>query len=86
MNTTYSVSQKRLDILGEAGLPLWVSAFDVNVTDVNEKARWYEDILYLFYADPNVEGIIIWGYWSEAHWRPLASLVDGMDFQVGRQI
>uniref|UniRef100_X1YSF7 GH10 domain-containing protein n=1 Tax=Capitella teleta TaxID=283909 RepID=X1YSF7_CAPTE len=71
----------RLEILGEAGLPLWATEFDVNITDATSKANWYEDVLYLLYADPNVEGIIIWGFWSKFHWRPDAALVEGMDFQ-----
>ncbi|ELT96446.1 hypothetical protein CAPTEDRAFT_102428, partial [Capitella teleta] len=81
--------QKRLDVMAEAGLPLWITELDVRDADVNVRAQGYEDALRLFFSHPSVEGIVIWGFWNEGISQPGASLVDGQDFvenAAGRRV
>ncbi|ELT91832.1 hypothetical protein CAPTEDRAFT_194144 [Capitella teleta] len=72
--------QKRLDVMAEAGLPLWITELDIRDADVNVRAQGYEDALRLFFSHPAVEGIVIWGFWDQGISQPDASLVDGPDF------
>ena len=77
------VFQSHLDILAQAGLPIWVTELDFRINDEHRRADAYEMALRLFYGHPAVEGIMFWGFWSEHHWggEP-AALVSGKDFRV----
>ena len=53
--------------------------------DENKRADAYEKALTAFYGHPSVEGILIWGFWDQAHWRGEgAALVKGNDFEVSQ--
>jgi endo-1,4-beta-xylanase len=73
-----------LDKLATLGLPIWITEFHLAHENVAERAALIEDALRLFYSHPAVEGIIFWGFWSEADFMKTipASLVDGKDFVV----
>ncbi|CAH1788827.1 unnamed protein product, partial [Owenia fusiformis] len=71
------VLQRRLDSLAEAGGEVWITELDVDQPDVNERATQYENALKIFYGHPAVRGVIVWGFWDQAHWKPNASLADG---------
>nr|KAG5711833.1 hypothetical protein BaRGS_026274 [Batillaria attramentaria] len=61
-----------------AGLPIWATELDVQSNDENKRADYYENALTALYGHPSVEGILIWGFWDQAHWRgEAASLVKG---------
>ncbi|KAK7104842.1 anti-sigma-I factor RsgI6-like [Littorina saxatilis] len=85
-----TVIKGRLDILAQAGIPIWVSELDVIAQDENKRADFYEKALRALYGHPAVEGIIFWGFWDQAHWRgEKASLVKGNDLQMtaaGRRV
>ncbi|MEO0630463.1 MAG: endo-1,4-beta-xylanase, partial [Planctomycetota bacterium] len=66
----------RLDILAQLNKPIWVSEFDAEIVDKNLRADAYEDFYRLAYSHPAVEGILMWGFWEGAHWRPDAAIVD----------
>ncbi|XP_046372916.2 endo-1,4-beta-xylanase 1-like isoform X1 [Haliotis rufescens] len=75
--------KKHLDIISEAGLPIWVTEFDVMASDEHTRADWYETALRAFYGHPAVEGIMLWGFWSKRHWRgEPAALVSGDSFTL----
>ncbi|XP_046559363.1 anti-sigma-I factor RsgI6-like [Haliotis rubra] len=75
--------KKRLDLLAQVGLPLWVTELDLYSPDVNKRADWYETALRSLFGHPAVDGIMLWGFWSEQQWRgEPASLVSGPNFQV----
>lgn len=57
------------------GLPIWVTEFDVP-TDVGQRAIDLENFYRLCFSHPSVEGIIMWGFWSDSQWRDSASLVE----------
>eukprot|EP00058_Branchiostoma_floridae_P015822 XP_002601310.1 hypothetical protein BRAFLDRAFT_81351 [Branchiostoma floridae] len=75
-------TQSRLDKVASAGLPIWVTELDVNEPDVSERAGGLEDALRVAFSHPAVEGVLLWGFWNETHWRSHASLVDGDNFEI----
>ncbi|XP_078686187.1 uncharacterized protein LOC144918926 [Branchiostoma floridae x Branchiostoma belcheri] len=74
--------KNRLDKVGTTGLPVWVTELDVNERDVSARADGLEDALRVAFSHPAVEGIMLWGFWNETHWKPHASLVDGGNFEI----
>ena len=49
-----------------------------------KRADSYEKALTAFYNHPNVEGILMWGFWDQSHWRgEAAALVKGNNLEVG---
>ncbi|PVD26372.1 hypothetical protein C0Q70_14046 [Pomacea canaliculata] len=63
------VIKERLDILAQAGLPIWITALDVQAEDENRRANFYEKALTALYSHPAVEGILLSGFWDKAHQR-----------------
>jgi len=66
--------KKSLDRLAAFGLPIRITEFDVNIDDEQEKARFLKGFYETCFAHPAVEGILMWGFWEGAHWRPKAAL------------
>ena len=81
--TNTRLFQARLDTLAQAGVPIWVTELDVAAQDENTRADYYETALRSLYGHPAVDGILIWGFWDQAHWRGEdAALVRGDNLQV----
>ncbi|XP_035667840.1 endo-1,4-beta-xylanase 1-like [Branchiostoma floridae] len=74
--------KSRLDLLASSGLPIWVTELDFTEPNEFEKADGYEDAMRAAFSHPAVEGLLIWGFWDQAHWRPDAALVNGDNFQL----
>ena len=69
--------------MAEVGLPIWITELDVQISDINERAHGYEDVMRLYFGHPSVEGILLWGFWEGAISKPDVALVDGTDtFEV----
>ncbi|KAH9520353.1 hypothetical protein Btru_060582 [Bulinus truncatus] len=66
----------RLDILAQAGLPLWVTELDLSAHDENSRADWY-------FSHPSIEGIIFWGFWDH-DMDPSMALVHGNSFTLDK--
>lgn len=68
----------RLDYLGELGLPLKITEFDMNVNAVTmtdeEQAAQYAKMMRIAFSHPQVEGFLFWGFWDSRHWIPGAGL------------
>jgi endo-1,4-beta-xylanase len=56
--------------LGTLGLPIWVTEFDYEEPNDTFRADGLEDFYRICFSDPNVEGILMWGFWENCHWRP----------------
>merc|ERR1712106_165407 len=70
--------QAKLDSLGELALPIWVTELDISQHDAKARAAHLGYILQAAFSHASVEGIILWGYWDQRHWRGKeASLADG---------
>ncbi|MBN2136875.1 MAG: endo-1,4-beta-xylanase [Sedimentisphaerales bacterium] len=66
--------QGTLDKLGEFGLPIKITEYDFDSGDEQAKAEHLRQFYSICFAHPAVEGIIMWGFWEGAHWRPRAAL------------
>ncbi|GFO07795.1 endo-1,4-beta-xylanase [Plakobranchus ocellatus] len=71
----------RLDLLAQAGLPIWVTELDISTHDEKTRADWYEKVLRLYFSHPTVEGVIFWGFWDH-DMDPLKALVHGYTYDL----
>merc|ERR1712176_382944 len=70
--------QSKLDSLAELGLPIWVTELDIAQWDAKSRAKHLSYFLRAAFSRESVEGIILWGYWDQRHWKGKeASLADG---------
>lgn len=66
--------QATLDRLAQFNLPIKITEYDFATDDEQLKARHVKDFYTICFAHPAVEGILMWGFWQGAHWRPKAAL------------
>jgi endo-1,4-beta-xylanase len=55
-------------IASMTGLPIYVSEYDINVSDDNRQRSIMESQFTMFWNNDNVKGITIWGYISGSTW------------------
>ncbi|XP_059172789.1 anti-sigma-I factor RsgI6-like isoform X1 [Physella acuta] len=60
-----TLMKHRLDVLGIAGLPIWITELDLSAHDENTRADWYENALRVYFSHPSVEGVLFWGFWDD---------------------
>jgi GH35 family endo-1,4-beta-xylanase len=65
---------RSLDRLARFGLPVRITEFDVEGPTDEEHARRVEAFYRACFAHPAVTGVLMWGFWEGAHWRPKAAL------------
>jgi GH35 family endo-1,4-beta-xylanase len=63
-----------LDRLAIFGLPIKITEFDINTSNEERKAKALVDFYRACFSHPAVEGILMWGFWEGAHWRPKAAI------------
>ena len=69
--------QRLLDVLdqfSEIGLPIESTELSLNMTDRPLQADYMRDYLTALFSHPNVNGVMLWGFWAARHWRPDAAL------------
>jgi GH35 family endo-1,4-beta-xylanase len=66
--------QTALDRLGQFNLPIKITEFCVGEDAGGDAAAQVERLYRVAFAHPAVEGILMWGFWEGAHWRPQAAL------------
>ncbi|MGA9407722.1 MAG: endo-1,4-beta-xylanase [Bacteroidota bacterium] len=70
-----SLLKTNLDKLTATGLPVYISEFDINQQiDSVQEAR-YQIEFPIFWEDPGVYGITLWGYTQNETWKPYTYLV-----------
>jgi GH35 family endo-1,4-beta-xylanase len=63
------------DDFSEIAPRLQLSEFDVEAGDDEKlQADFYRDVMIATFSHPNFVGIIQWGFWENAHWKPHAAL------------
>lgn len=74
---TYSIStiESNLNRLVATGLPVYVTEFDINEADDNTQVQNYQTYFPLFWENPGVKGITLWGYVQGATWKQYAYLI-----------
>jgi endo-1,4-beta-xylanase len=63
-----------LDTLGQFGLPIKITEFDVLSDTEQDKVEVFRDVYRVAFAHPATKGILMWGFWAGAHWEPKAAL------------
>ncbi|VGO19259.1 endo-1,4-beta-xylanase [Pontiella sulfatireligans] len=64
------------DRFGRYGLPLVCSEFDVDLADEELQAAYTRDFLTAWFAHPDTQAFLQWGFWQDSHWLPYAGLYD----------
>jgi endo-1,4-beta-xylanase len=62
------------DRFATLGLPVRITELDIDSNDEKLQADYYRDFLTASFSHPNINGIMIWGFWEGAHWRPNAAM------------
>ncbi len=62
------------DRFRELGLPIQISEFDIDTSDEEMKVHYTRDFMTACFSHPAVTGVMMWGFWEGAHWRPRAAL------------
>ncbi len=60
-----------LDLMARFGLPIKITEYDC--TDDTDGTA-LETVYRLAFAEPQVNGILMWGFWAGRHWKPEAAL------------
>lgn len=63
-----------LDLFIPTQLPIQITEFDINTPDEELQADYTRDFLIAVYSHPVVNGVILWGFWEAAHWKPDACM------------
>lgn len=68
----FTTPEKIWEIVDEVhdatGLPVMISEFDSNFPNEQLQADYTRDFLTAWFAHPNTEAFIMWGFWGGAHW------------------
>ena len=70
-----AVVAANLDRLATAGLPIYISEFDLNFADDARQANVMRDLFPIFWDHPQVAGVTHWGHLQGSIWRPNAHLI-----------
>ena len=63
-----------LDRFGKLGYPIQISEFDIDTPDEQLSADFTRDFTTAIFSSPAVIGMVQWGFWEGAHWKPGAAL------------
>ena len=74
--------QISLERLAELGLPIWISEYDTVNPDPVERAKQLETFYRYCFSRPEVQGIIMWGFWEGSHWRGADASLVNLDWSI----
>lgn len=63
-----------LDRFGALGLPIQITEFDIETPDEQLQADYTRDFTTAVFSSPACTGLVHWGFWEGAHWKPTAAL------------
>lgn len=66
--------QKTLDKLSDFHLPIKITECLFEGDDEHNQAEELKKIFPVYFAHPNVEAIVMWGFWAGSHWRPWTAM------------
>jgi len=64
---------KVLDRFADLGLPIQITEFDIDTSDVEVQTAYTRDFLTAVFSHPAVSGVMCWGFWEGRHWKPRAA-------------
>jgi endo-1,4-beta-xylanase len=62
-----------LDRFANLGLPIQITEFDIDTSDVEVQTAYTRDFLTAVFSHPAVSGVMCWGFWEGRHWKPRAA-------------
>lgn len=62
-------------IASQTGLPVYITEYDIDLADDNKQKQVMQEQFTMFWNNPNVKGITLWGYIQGATWKPNTGLV-----------
>lgn len=62
-----------LDRFGELDLPIQITEFDIDTSDVETQTAYTRDFLTAVFSHPAVDSVLCWGFWEGRHWKPRAA-------------
>jgi endo-1,4-beta-xylanase len=65
---------KILDRFSGFGLPIESTEVSINLRDRQLQADYLRDYMIALFSEPQVQDIILWGFWQKRHWRPEAGI------------
>lgn len=65
---------KILDRFGKFGLPIEATETSFSLHDKQLQADYLRDFMIAMFSQPNVQDIMLWGFWQKRHWRPEAGI------------
>jgi endo-1,4-beta-xylanase len=79
-HAAYSMStstvQGMIDSLAsQTGLPVYITEYDINLADDTMQSQVMQSQFTMFWNDPNVKGITLWGYIEGATWQTNTGLM-----------
>ncbi len=57
------------------GLPIYISEFDLNISDDSQQLQRYQSLFPIFWETPDIKGVTLWGYVQYQIWRQDAYLI-----------
>ena len=70
-----NVIRSLVDRLATAGLPIYISELDINLSDDNAQLNRFKTLFPLLWEHPAVKGVTLWGYKQHQIWRQDAYLL-----------
>jgi len=75
-NLSASTVQMYIDkITAQTGLPVYISEYDLNISDDNRQRDVMQSQFTMFWNDANVKGITVWGYIVGSTWQTNTGLM-----------
>ena len=72
--TPPEIVQKNLDELAKFNLPIKMTECNFIFDDEKTQAEQLLKLFPIYFGHPSVEGILFWGFWAGAHWKPNSAL------------
>jgi endo-1,4-beta-xylanase len=74
-NQSLTELKSKLETLKAVGLPIYITEYDLAIADDNRQKQVMSEQFPLFYNDPQIKGITIWGYVMNATWVKNSGLI-----------
>ena len=62
------------DRFATLGIPIRITELDIDTADEQLQADYLRDFLIVSFSHPEINGILLWGFWEGQDWRPDAAL------------
>ena len=56
-------------------MPVYITEYDINIADDNQQKNVMQSQFTMFWNDPNVKGVTIWGYIVGSTWETNSGLM-----------